>query len=406
MQRPHLYCLGLSALLLAALPTPSNALDANGPLKVGMPAPPLHLTQLLQAPPSTQATWAALRGKVVVLEFWASWCGPPCIAELPHLNQLVATLDPRKFQFVSVDDEDPKIVLNFLVKKKIDGWIGIDTTGEVFKRFGALERPTTIIVDQRGNIAAITRPENLKASDLLGIAASKGAALPPPPPPPDTPAVAAVLKPPAPGVAPLFEILLRQAAADDTMPIAHATSGRVEIHAAKADYLLSVAYGLPLDRFLWTSPVPDGAYSLVEVPGAGQDSVPAQILQAAITSGLHVQATEKKVTKSAWVLVATDASKPLLTPTATPGTAMQLYSDGQVRLVNGSMDALADLLEDALKTPVVNETGIPGNYDVELDLPEGDSAAAKQTLLQTLGLELRQEDRPILMIEITLPAKP
>jgi hypothetical protein len=55
---------------------------------------------------------------------------------------------------------------------------------------------------------------------------------------------------------------------------------------------------------------------------------------------------------------------------------------------------------------VVNETGIPGNYDVELDLPEGDSAAAKQTLLQTLGLELRQEDRPILMIEITLPAKP
>ena len=55
----------------------------------GTSAPPLRLTNLLQAPAGTKAEWPSLHGKVVVLEFWATWCGP-CIANLPQLNQLIA----------------------------------------------------------------------------------------------------------------------------------------------------------------------------------------------------------------------------------------------------------------------------------------------------------------------------
>jgi uncharacterized protein (TIGR03435 family) len=401
MRRPVLLCLCLNALLFVALPTLCRAADANATLSAGAPAPPLRLTQLLQAPPNARTTWPALRGKVVVLEFWATWCAP-CIAEIPHLNQLVATLDPRKFQFISIDDEDPRIIVNFLAKKKMDGWIGIDTTGEIFKRFGALQRPTTVIVDQHGNIAAITHPESLKASDLVSIAASKSVVLAPPP---DTSAISAALKSSTSGVAPLFEISLSKAATADTMFVSHASSGKIEIHAVKPDYLLSLAYNLPADRFIFTSPVPDGTYSLVEVPGSGQDSIPAPVVQAAVTSGLHLQATEKKITKTAWVLVASDASKKLLTSTAAaPNTSMQAYMNGQVRMVNGSIDALAGLLENALQAPVINETGITGNFDVDLDIPEGDGVTAKQTLLQKMGLELRQQDRPVTMIEITQAA--
>src|SRR5256885_9164516 len=94
--------------------------------KEGTPAPPLRLTQLLQAPPGAQADWHALHGKVVVLEFWATWC-EVCVADLPQFNKLVASLDPKRFQFISVDDEDPAIVAAFLAKRKIAGWVGIDT---------------------------------------------------------------------------------------------------------------------------------------------------------------------------------------------------------------------------------------------------------------------------------------
>jgi len=80
-------------LLLATLLwlQPAVALPAKG-----TPAPALTNVHLLQAPKGSQAAWDRLRGKVVVLEFWATWCAP-CIASLPHFNQLAKGLDPARF---------------------------------------------------------------------------------------------------------------------------------------------------------------------------------------------------------------------------------------------------------------------------------------------------------------------
>jgi len=62
----------------------------------GTPAPPVDSLQLLQAPTGAKADWGSLKGKIVILDFWATWCSP-CVASLPHLNQLVESLDPTKF---------------------------------------------------------------------------------------------------------------------------------------------------------------------------------------------------------------------------------------------------------------------------------------------------------------------
>jgi uncharacterized protein (TIGR03435 family) len=85
---------------------------------------------------------------------------------------------------------------------------------------------------------------------------------------------------------------------------------------------------------------------------------------------------------------------------------MSGYWKGKLKIVNLSMDNLAASLESALETPVVNETGIEGKFDAELEFPAKDADAAKAALLKTLGLELIEADRPIPMLEVSLGEKP
>jgi thiol-disulfide isomerase/thioredoxin len=145
-------------------------------IAIGQPAPALTFTTLLQAPPGTRADWSALRGKVVVLEFWATWCGG-CIVEIPHLNDLekslAATPEGANIQFIAVDDEDPAVVKKFIARIPIGGWLGIDTSKKIIAAYGAKSRPLTVVVDPRGRIAAIFGPEQLEADQLQALADGK-----------------------------------------------------------------------------------------------------------------------------------------------------------------------------------------------------------------------------------------
>ena len=92
------------------------AASSGQSLKIGEPAPPLTLERTI--PAGSETSWEALRGKPVVIEFWATWC-EPCVEQIPHLNQLTSKF--ATVQFISVTDEAAPVVESFLAQRPILG---------------------------------------------------------------------------------------------------------------------------------------------------------------------------------------------------------------------------------------------------------------------------------------------
>jgi len=363
----------------------------------GMPAPPLDTLKLLQAPLGARADWASLKGKVVVLEFWATWCSP-CVASLPHLNQLVESLDPAKFQFISIDDEDLKVVQTFLTKKKMTGWVGVDASGRVFVLYGVESRPSTIIVGGNGKIIAVTEIDAVSAADLRAVAAGKSVAFK------SAMEITEATAPSSPvAKRPLFSVSITEASPNaKTVMVKHPPTG-TDFLGEGADSLMTDVFNIFGNRYVLKDPLPEGRYDLhvnsADVPQAVNDSV----VQQAVLAALHLQIQSKTVTKPAYILRATDASKKLLSPSASTHAVKRGSWHNGFLLMNGTMDDLAYVLATGLENPVLNETGIDGTYDARFQAAGGDVDSVNAVLKRTLGLELvpGNQEMSITVLEVS-----
>ena len=108
-----------------------------------------------------------LKGKVVVLNFWATWCAP-CIQELPTLDKLQADLGSDKFAVVvvSVDLRGMEKVGPFWAEKGYKNLaIRLDQRGSMMRAFGTRGLPTTFLVDHEGNVVGYLEGHADWASD-------------------------------------------------------------------------------------------------------------------------------------------------------------------------------------------------------------------------------------------------
>ncbi len=115
----------------------------------GKPAPSFTLQDLN----GKTVSLSDFKGKVVVLDFWATWC-PPCVKEIPHFIALYEQYKDQGFAMVgiSVDSEGISVVKSFARKYQVNYPI-LMTDGQVDKVYGGIPSiPTTFVIDSAGNI--------------------------------------------------------------------------------------------------------------------------------------------------------------------------------------------------------------------------------------------------------------
>ncbi len=96
---------------------------------------------------------AELRGKVVLLDFWATWC-PPCRRELPTIEAISRKYSDRNVAVFGVNDEDASTAKHFLEKNHPDLQTLHDASGKVFRTYGCHAIPTVLVIDPGGKIVA------------------------------------------------------------------------------------------------------------------------------------------------------------------------------------------------------------------------------------------------------------
>ncbi len=138
---------GTGLALLALVPPLRAQGRGMSVIPAVLPAPTLRLPDLDDKP----VDLADFRGKVVLVNFWATWC-PPCRKEFPSLGRLRKLFKPADFEVLAVNvGEDPETAFSFAGSPEFP--LLFDRDSKAMARWSVKGLPTTFVVDRRGRLA-------------------------------------------------------------------------------------------------------------------------------------------------------------------------------------------------------------------------------------------------------------
>jgi uncharacterized protein (TIGR03435 family) len=359
--------------------------------KIGDDAPALNLNKILEANENGAVSLKDLKGKVVVLEFWATWC-VPCIPALNHFNELSEKFKGKAVRFISITDEDESRIAQFVKTQPIRTWIGFDPTRAAFDAYQANGIPHTVVVDRNGRIAAITSPENVTETVLSDLLAGRSVSLP-----------------------------FKEKIADDfdwdkvamsdqvlmqvIIKPSSATSGGVKFFSGEhvsADgavlmNLIEAAYQTSPVRIVNNLPESSQKYRVSVIVPPGQEDALYPLFQQALTTTFGINVRREMRETDVIVLTVPPGKVSKLQPSqAKEGLIMRMR--GQIRAIKSPLRKLAEDLENIWGRPVIDKTGLAGEYDWQLPYSRVDKTVLLNAVREKLGLEITEMKQPIEML--------
>jgi len=371
-------------------------------IKNGEQVPDLNFQPILNAPVK-QVTLSQLKGKVVLVEFWATWCGS-CIVAMPHLNELQKKY-ADKLQVITVTDETEKRTNQFLAVKHFNFWFAVDTGRQMAKLFPHQLIPHTVLIDEDGKLIANTSPELVTEKVMDSLLSKKEIHLAEKK---DNPMD-------------YEEIIKKYFAADDTvktrfnmLPEMKGAPGLsttwLDNQAFNGRRLtclnlgLSSLYRLANNGFPYSRTVDKTdkgqkypVYCLDIIIAKKGDLLPT--LKQELAKRFDLQAKVETQTKDAYVLKITEPEKFKTVARNTSGKRTYYARHGEIDQQGMTMKDFADFLETfgAGRLPVVDETGNQGKFDIKFTW-QPENPASLTEVLSGMGLTLEKQQRPIDML--------
>lgn len=137
----------------------SLPVTVDGAAAQGKPAPDFVLPDVN----GKSVRLSDLRGQVVLINLWATWC-PPCLAEMPDLAALYNTYKDQGFVILGVDDQEYKqTVINFLSRNPLPYPILLDPDSRVARAYGTSFLPASFLIDRRGVLRGLYPGQSSRA---------------------------------------------------------------------------------------------------------------------------------------------------------------------------------------------------------------------------------------------------
>ena len=381
----------LSGLFPWGLPAPAAALAAEGGgagvVEVGDPVPELVLEETF-GPGEVGAAAADLAGalgsEALVLEMWATWCAP-CIAAIPHWNEVVDELAGEPVRFVSISDEEAGQVRAFLERKPIAGLVAVDEDRSVFDAFGVRSIPRTVFIDAEGRLRGIGHPNHVTADTVRTLLAGEELEL-------EDPTTGEGMEVDPEGrPEPLYRVSLRPSTGEEF----GGTMGPGVYVAKGLAPQAHVAYGwdVSFTRLALEADLPEQAYDLEVHTGDGNREQVKAAVRLALETAFDLETRTETREREVWLLKrGPEAGEKMRPATVDSGVG---YGRGSFTGLAVAMERLRGLLEGTLGEPVLDETGLEGKWEMELHWEPGDDASLRRAVRESLGLVLEPARRTI-----------
>ena len=369
--------------------------------EVGQQAKEIYLEKILNYKDGSTLSVEEFRNrKIVILEFWATWCAP-CIPAMKHLEKLQADFK-NSLMVIPITMESPDKIEQYLQKSKIQLPIGIDADSSCFETYSVQTIPHSVVIDRQGVIVGITTPSEItngKIDTLLkgGKVSFKEKRYI------DESTVEKENSEITPDV--LFYVKFRKSAENEPqfaqMP---QDKNRITLSYFTLPMLLQVAYQLNSQNRVILDVKDPSKYEFrnaekyyfdLQVPEFQKDrkyEIMIQTLKNALPLKFHLEKRRMKVK----ILKKTEHNH--LQPSKAEKTTYE-FRGPELTAINIPMERFIFYLENFSKYPVVDETGLTEKYDIHFkwQMAERDSFFRE---LERLGFKIETGERDVEVLVI------